>query len=609
MSYDLYTGAPDDDKARVAWLMQLFHSARTQRVNFETQWEEGASLVWPEYRSSFGYGHRRAPGTKYTQYQVDSTGTIAAWRFMAIADALLTPFSMMWSQIRVDDPYLMRRREVQMYCDDVSQALWAQRYAPTANFQTQQQTNWQALGVFGNIGMWVDEYDAAPMKGPKGLRYMACPPGEIYILVNHQGRVDGCIRNFKWTARQAYQRWGDKIDAAPALKAALEKADAYTLFDFLQFVVPRTDYDPMQVFTDRSKPWSSVYVSEIGYAILEEGGYYTFPLAYGRYSQAPDEWYARGPAQQVLPELKTKNAEKEAFLKQGALAGDPMYLLPEDGMFDFKAQAGQYNYGGMSPDGKPLVGTLPTGNIQITKELMQDSDKNINAAFLVDLFPLLFDRNQQQKSAREVIEVANQMGIFLAPTLGRQYGEYLGSMIDREMDLLKRMRMLPPLPPVLREAQGQWKARVHYTSPLARALTNQGHAGYMRTVEMASIIANASGDPSVWDNFDFDAAIPEMSTDQYSPARWMASAAKRDAARKARARAAERERQVQELPGRAAIMKAQAINTKAATGGNIGGTLSGTPQGGMPMMPQGPQGMPGMPSRIPGQPGTPGMPA
>jgi hypothetical protein len=39
------------------------------------------------------------------------------------------------------------------------------------------------------------------------------------------------------------------------------------------------------------------------------------------------------------------------------------------------------------------------------------------------------------------------------------------------------------------------------------------------------------------------------------------------------------------MPGRAAIMKAQAINTKAQTGGNIGGTLSGTPQGGMPMMP------------------------
>lgn len=609
MAYDLYTGSPDDEQGRIAYLMQLFSYARQQRVNFENQWEECANLVWPEYRNSFAYGHARAPGVKYTQYQVDSTGTIAAWRFMAIADALLTPFSMMWSQIRVDDPYLMRRREVQIYCDEISKALWSHRYAASANFQTQQQTNWQALGVFGNIGMLVDELDARPAQPAKGLRYIACPPGEIYILTNHQGRVDGFIRHFRWTARQAYQRWDDEIDRAPALKAALEKADIFTLFDFLQFVIPRTDYDPGHIFGKRGKPWQSLYVSQIGYTILEESGYYTFPLAYGRYNQAPEEWYARGPAQQVLPELKTKNAEKEVFLKQGALAGDPAYLLPEDGLFDFKSQSGAYNYGGMTPDGRPLVGVLPTGNIQITKELMEDSDRNISAAFLVDLFPLLFDRNQQQKSAREVIEVANQMGIFLAPTLGRQYGEYLGTMIDREIDLLRRMRLLPPMPDILKEAEGEWQARVHYTSPLARALENQGIAGFMRTVEMAAQIANVSQDDSIWDNFDFDMAVPEMAMHQYAPPVWMADARMRAEKRQMRAAAAEREREVQEMPGRAAIMKAEAIAAKAATGGNTGGTLSGTPQGGMPMVPGQPPGVPGMPPLVPGMPGTPGMPA
>jgi hypothetical protein len=605
VAYGSYTGAPDDEQERVSYLMQLFQYARQQRFNFEVQWEESASLVWPEYRNSFSFGHVRSPGVKYTQYQVDSTAAIKAWRFMAIADALVTPSTMLWSQFRSSDPELMKVREAKIYYEQLTKCIWAERYRATANFQTQQQTNWQALAVFGNQGMLIEEYDARPERPDKGLRYIGTAPGEIYILQNHQGRVDGFIRHFRWTARQAYQKWGMKIP--PALAAAAEKNDVYTLFDFLQFVIPRTDYDPMMIFSNQGKPWSSTYLSVVGYSILEEGGYYSFPLAHGRYMQAVEEWYGRGPAQQVLPELKTKNAEKETFLKQGKLAGDPTYLLPEDGLFDFKAESGSYNYGAMSEDGKPLVATLPTGNIQITKELMQDSDAIIDSAFLTDLFPMLFKKDNQQRSAREVIEVANQMGIFLAPTLGRQYGEFLHAEAMRVHNVLKVMRKLPPMPDVVKEAKAGTFCR--FTSPLARALEGQGIAGYMRSVEMTAQIANSSQDQSVWDMYDFDTAIPEMAEDQYAPARWFASPKMIGQKRQSRAKQQAQESYVKALPGLAARDKAAAITAKAQSGGNIGGTLSGTPQGGMPIVPGNNPGQPGQPGVFggPGQSGQPGQ--
>ena len=65
MAYDLYYGSSDDEQSTVVYLMQLFQSARLQRVNFESQWEEAASLCLPEYRNSFSFGHQRAPGVKY----------------------------------------------------------------------------------------------------------------------------------------------------------------------------------------------------------------------------------------------------------------------------------------------------------------------------------------------------------------------------------------------------------------------------------------------------------------------------------------------------------------------------------------------------------------
>jgi len=560
--------------------MQLFNQVRSRRLTFEAQWEESAALCWPEYRNSFTYGHVRAAGAKYTQVQIDSTGSICAHRFMSICDALLTPWNMLWSQVEASNKDLMKDRDAKIYFHDVTQALWASRYRAESNFMGQQQQNWQALGVFGNQGMLTDMLDPSPGQMVPGLRYMSLSPGELYVLQNHQGRVDGFIRHFRWSPRQAYQRWGDAIP--PVLRAAMEK-NSQQLYDFLQFVLPRTDYDPFKIFSNQGKAWSSTYISVTGYNILEEGGYRTFPLAFGRYQQAPEEEYGRGPAQMVLPELKTLNATKGLFLKQGHRAVDPALMIGDDGLMDFKNHPGSFNYGGFTADGKLLVAALPHGEIQVSKEMQDASTQIINDAFLTTLFPLLFDAKGAQKSAREVIEQANEKGIFLAPTLGRQYGEYLGTMIDRELDLLSYMGQLPKPPQSVLDAKDDYK--IVYTSPLARALSGQAIGGYMRTVQMANEVVQVTGDPALMDIFDFDAAFPAIAGEQFVPPTWMASPQKIAQKAKNRAAALKRDQDVKALPGLAAKAKADAIVAKAQTGGNTGGTLSGTPQGGMPMMP------------------------
>lgn len=578
-AYELYTGDPADEQAKVAHLLQLHQYARMQRINFEAQWEESAALVWPEYRNTFTFGHNNTPGQKKTQYQVDSTGTIAAWRFAAIAEYMMTPFNMMWSRVSTDNRDLLKDRNARIYFDEWTRLLWTHRYKPAANFQGNQKTNWHSLGVFGNQGMLVEALDNGPARGPKGLRYISCSPGEIYLLVNHQGKVDGYIRHFRWTARQAYQRWPETI--SEVLKAAFRKYDVNTRFDFLEFVLPRTDYDPTYAFSPRGKPWSSCYISMVGGCILEENGYVSFPLAHGRYSVAPEEWYGRGWVQQVLPELKTKNSQKEAFLKTAVLGGDPIRLLPEDGLFDFKATAGNYVYGGVNTEGRPLVHNLEAGNQKYTKEAMEESDKIIHSAAFTDLFPLLFDRANQPKSAREAVEMANQVAIFLTP-LTSQF-EYLGAMIEREMYVIRELGLAPQMPPVVKEAAGEFKYL--YTGPMGRSVDAQGIVGYMRTRQLANDAVQAGGDPAIMDIFDDDTAFPEIAEQQFAPTRWMASAKKLADRRKARAKAAAEDRRVKSLPGEAAMAKARAISDKAQAGMNTGGTLSGMPEGGMPLMP------------------------
>jgi hypothetical protein len=583
MAYEVFNGEEQDEQARVAYYMRLFGHVRTQRVNFENQWEEAASLCWPEYRNSFAFGHNRPPGVKYTQFQVDSSGSIAAHRFMSIADALLTPFNRVWSVVKASDAALMKDRSVRQWFGAVNQTLWAYRYRPDANFTGQNQQNMQALGVFGNMGMFLDQMDTAPGAYSPGIRYMSTSPGEVYVLQNHQGRVDGFIRQFRWTARQAYGRWKDKLPLP--VKTALEQ-NSQTRFDFLQFVLPRTDFDPFMKLSPRGMRWSSTYVSVAGYTILEDGGYRVFPLPYGRYMQAPEEDYGRGPAQMVLPELKTLNAEKGMFLKQGHRAGDPSYLLPgDDSLFDFKSHPGSYNYGGVNSDGRPLVHVLPTGEIQVTKEMLDESRSIVNDAFLVTLYNDLFDpKKSGELSARAVIEATNARGIFLSP-LGRQFTEYLGPMHDRELDILSYLKLLPPAPPALKEARGQFRLQYEYTGPLGRMFAGHEIAGFMRTLDIAERVAKVSGDDAIMDHFEFDQATPDIAQEQFVRPSWMSTPARLAQKRKDRARAQAEENRVKSLPGEAAMAKARAISDKAGAGQNIGGVLSGTPEGGMPMMP------------------------
>jgi hypothetical protein len=185
-----------------------------------------------------------------------------------------------------------------------------------------------------------------------------------------------------------------------------------------------------------------------------------------------------------------------------------------------------------------------------------------------------------QMTATEVIERINEKGILLAPTVGRQQSEYIGPLIDREIDVLAQQGMLPPMPPRLREAGGEYD--IVHTSPLAKAMASSGPAaGFIRAVETSKEIVNMTGDQSYLDWADFDTAMPAIADIQGVPASWMATEGQIAAKRKARAQQQATQQQIAALPAQAAMLKAQATVQKNQPGitpgqGGLGGPV---PQG------------------------------
>lgn len=537
---------------KVNFIMRLFTELQIVRSPFNQQWDETAQLISPGYAGTFQYGQSPLAGEKRTDRQLDTTGMIALSRFSAICDSLLTPRNGRWHMLTTSDPYLNKQRRVKLWLEEATRLLFQYRYRPTANFSAQNQLGYKALGAFGTTGLYVDD-----LAGRKGLRYKDMPPGEMYYWENHQGIIEGFIRHFKFKAHQAIQvpEWKGRLP--DCIYTALEKGSQQE-FQFLHYVAKRGDFDPDRIDI-KGMEFESVYISLEGKCFLAEGGYRTFPVATGRYEQYPNEVYGRAPAMLVLPSLKSLNVMKRLFLKQGHRAADPVILLADDGLADFNMRPGAKNFGGVNSDGKPLAQILPTGQIQVTEEMMDKEAAPVNDVFLVSLFQILAE--QPRMTATEVIERTNEKGILLAPTVGRQHDERHGPLIERELDLLVRQRVLPPMPPEMAEAGGEYE--VEYTSPLAKAAKAQETAGFFRVVEGVRELVNVTQDPSLLDRFDFDTAIPAIADNQGVPESFLASDEMVADKRERRAEQQRRQEQIQAAPAAAALKKADVAAAEA----------------------------------------------
>jgi len=519
------------------------------RTTLDTHCEEIAERILPRMKGAFtstSNTSRSMQGEKNTEKMLDSTGAIALERFVAVLDSMLTPQNSKWHRLRSTDPVINRDSEVARWFDAVNDILFRQRYAPEAGFATQNHERYVSLGAFGTGTLFVDKRE----KG--GLRYRCYPLSELYMLENHQGIVDTIHRRFRNTARQAVQKFKKENLPEKILKAAADKPE--TEFEFIHAVMPREDMEYGRL-DHRGMPWASCYVSVEGKKTVEEGGYTSWPYPTGRYVQAPGETYGRSPAMTVLPNIKVLNEQKRTMLKMGHRLVDPILLAHDDGVIDaFSMKPGALNFGGIDSQGRKLVAPLdmPSGQLQNLDKLMDQERAPVNDAFLVTLFQILVE--SPTMTATEVLERTREKGLLMNPTLARQMSDYLGPLIEREIDVLNRQGLLPPMPALLADAGGEYE--IVYESPLARNMRYEEGSGMMRLLEMAGTYANATQDPRPLDWFDFDSAIPSLADILGVPARWIMTPEQVKENRAKRDQQAQMAALSQAAPGAAAVIKA-----------------------------------------------------
>lgn len=542
---------PKGEKGReeAAEILREFTELEYRRGIWEQHWEQVAQQVLPYYSSSFYQQGNMVPGMKRNQNQYDVTANAALWKFAAAMESMLTPANNKWHRLRHPNADLMKRNDVQLWFDQVNDALFYYRYSPHSGYQANQHDGYVSLGAFGTSSLFIDDFHDPLNPGVKGLRYRNVHLGELFFATNFQGQVDKVFRRFKMTLRQIEQRWPGML--SDTHKGILENKPE-TEVQIVHCVKPNEKFDPRKL-DSKTYRYSSYYVLRESQTLLGQGGYRCMPYSTARYVTAPGELYGRSPAMMVLPSINVLNEEKKTILKQGHRTVDPVILAHDDGVLDgFSLKPGAVNFGGVNSDGRPLIHTLPTGNIAIGKELMDDERLAINDAFLVTLFQILVQTPQM--TATEVLERAREKGALLSPTMGRFQAESIGPQIEREFDLLMWQGLLPPPPQALVEAGADYQ--VEYDAPLNRAMRADEAAGTMRTFQWAAEIAAQTQDPSVMDWFDTDTIIPELLAINGAPFRFVRDPKAVEQMRQGRQQAQQTAQLTQALPGMAQMVKA-----------------------------------------------------
>lgn len=454
-------------------ILQLQEKMESDRSTFESHWSEVAKYVHPN-ANYFNSSAKTQGGKKNTEI-FDSTAVVANNRFAASMSSLMTPANQIWHRLTSMLGKEETNQEIKEFYTQVNKLLFKFRYRAKAGFDAAMNETYLNEGAFGNGAIFVG-YD--PGQGPV---YVASGLESMYWMLDQFRRISIVHRKYKATSQQLLADFG--IEALP--KAVLKdlKKDGTTEHEIIHSVIPSG------TFGDRldQKDFSSKYIMISEAHVLSEGGFDSMPYSIGRYVVSSQEVYGRSVAMDALPDIKTLNTMSKTLLKAGQQVVNPPLLATEDTTVDgIKMFPGAVNYGGLDINGRDTVKPMVTGSqIPLGLELEEQRRRSINDSFLVTLFQIMVEGPQM--TATEVLQRAQEKGVLLGPVYSRMQAEFFGPMIEREIEILSKMGVLPEIPQALLDQDGEYE--IQYQSPLSKAAMAEEGIAILRTVEAIAPLA------------------------------------------------------------------------------------------------------------------------
>lgn len=511
-------------------------------------WREVRQYVYPTYSDFLHEGGARGVSI------FDTTAIEARKRLAAGMYNWMAPPDKRWFELVPEDDELAKDEEVKDFFSEVTKII---SFA-MAN------SNWSTvlIQVLNNLACGLDGVVYCEDGGNLPLNFRSFPVETVCYSENSKGKVDTVFREFKMTARQIVQEFGNEDLPEKIRTCAADSKRMDDSFTILHAVFPRSNRQE-DMLDNKNMPYADCYIELESKKIIYESGFEEYPFAVCRFDKSDNETYGRGPGLDMLPDIKMLNRMRQSYIIASERQADPSYMVPDGSLVgkEFnKDPGGVIVYKPDINGAKPEVLVNAANLTKLYQDIEAEREK-IKMGFYWDIFDPLGDLKSITATEAEIRNEGKM--IPFAPIAGNLHSELFRVIIHRVFGICSRRGMLPEPPQKLIDNPDY---KIEFVSKIALSIKKIESLGWLQTeASLANMLALK---PDVADNFELDEVARDMAMNNGANPKWLKPVKEVAEARAARAQ------QQQQM---------QSAETMLAGAGALGNNLGKAPEPGSPL--------------------------
>lgn len=426
-----------------------------------------------------------------------------------------TPSTRPWFNYQTEDPDLMAFKPVKVWLSDVESIV--RGLLLKTNFYGQTPKMYENISILGTAAM-------SQLRDPVSLmEFQNYPIGSYYIAGGQKNTVQEFHREMEMTAREILGTFGKRDEQGRITTENLTQGIARAISDGNMLERFKVNHS---IFINSARNSKSLDIKVSGqyrqvYYVpdnteknfLLEDGYNKFPVRVPRWDKELGDVYGTWcPGITSLPSIRMLQTMEIKSLKafdkgvdptlnvDSALQQNRISNLPADKNFvDFQQ--------GRSPGIVPMYVPDPNFLLMMENKISQ-IEKRISRSSFEDLFLLLSNSTDQERTAFEVARLEEEKLQMLGGVVGSINNEILDDVVEGMYHEANRRGLIPPIPDELR---GQ-NVKVVYSSILDTALASVGLVGIERYINFAGGISKLTGNSRAFDKIDVLQTMDEVGT-------------------------------------------------------------------------------------------------
>jgi hypothetical protein len=486
-----------------------------ERSSFDGVWRDCGDNVLP-HRMRFQISEANR-GERRNLSIIDSTATFANRTLGSGLTSGVTNPSRPWYRLTTPDPELAEFGAVKYWLHDYTNLMRGVHIR--SNAYNIFPTAYEDLGAFGTAAIMVERHPTRVM------HLTSFPIGSYCVAKNRWGEVDTFFREFRYTVRQLVHAFGRRNPKSGSydwsmfsehVKNQWDNAHYESWVDVCHMIWPNEEFNPnsplardqkyAQCYWERGTGANATDYLKQGYddnRYLDESGFDYFPVLVPRWKVTAEDVYATSwPTLDALGDIKQLQlGEKRGMQAIEKMVNPPMVGPPELRQSGYSTIPGGITW---LTEREGMKGYRPayevTPRIQELEMKQEACRFRINRAYFADLFLMLANVADRQRTAREIEERHEEKLLALGPVLEQLNQDLLDPFIELSARLMEEAGMIPPPP---EEVAGQ-DLKVEYISMMAQAQKLVGVAGMERYMTFMSRVAAETQDPTVLDKVNKD---------------------------------------------------------------------------------------------------------